>query len=154
MRAKKRRFHLPLFDTLESRVVLSMTRTFPNIVSQPVTASLQNGMLSIVGTDGPNEILVRLKGTNIEVEGVAQKFPVAQVGSIVVQGLGGNDVIRLDSNGIGGAALVIPCTIDGGGSDTISGGLAGGRNLRRRRRRHRLDMGLRRQRHHQRRRRQ
>lgn len=96
---------------------------------------LYDGTLLIQGTDNADTIIVRqtasgqvsVDGGRINVGGVMQdSVDVAQVTAIEVQGLGGDDVIRLDSENLGGVALTPPTIAWGGaGNDTITAGRNG-----------------------------
>lgn len=88
------------------------------------SATLVNGVLTVTGTDGNDVIVVRqahamisVKGMSIDVNGVMEKaVKVADVTSVDVNALGGNDRVNLSS-------LRIGATVDGGaGNDRIFGG--------------------------------
>ncbi len=85
-----------------------------------VTATLTDGLLSVVGSDGPDRLVVRLGGNELVVAGVARTFPRTAVTRVEVSGLGGDD--RIDVSGVPQAG-----TIDGGaGADTIRLDAGGG----------------------------
>ena len=94
--------------------------------SAATTASLSGaGRLTVTGTGGADTIIVRaVSGPRIQVAavGVNTSFPAGAVHSIVVNGLGGNDTIRIDDARFA-LTTTRPTTIDGGASnDTIRGG--------------------------------
>ena len=65
-----------------------------------VVASLTSqGVLQIEGTTGNDNIVVALKDNQVTVAGVATKFSPAQVKSITVNTLGGNDVVNVSGLG-------------------------------------------------------
>lgn len=99
-RTTKRSFN-PQFEALEDRTV-------------PTTATLDNGVLTIIGTNQADSITLR-QFTQISISGVGTTFPSSKVSSIMVKGLDGND--RIDAFGMN-----LPCTIYGGkGDDFIIG---------------------------------
>src|SRR4051794_27512801 len=101
----------PRVETLEDRCVLS-------------TASLQGGVLTILGTNAADTIVVReMNNTQIRIDGIKTTFAASKVQQIVVDGKGGNDKILLNSEACKGQrALQIAATIYGGtGDDTIVG---------------------------------
>jgi Ca2+-binding RTX toxin-like protein len=89
-----------------------------------MAADLVNGTLSIVGTNGNDniEVQVAVGGAHagelqVDVNGEQSFFTVAQVSSIEIAGRSGNDDITVDDN------VLIDATINGGqGNDTIKGG--------------------------------
>ena len=97
-------------------------------------ATLQNGLLTVDGTNADDKITLRLQAANVEVDfgddGTPDfSFSAADVNAIDVNAGNGDDTVRVDeTNG----ALTIPTTIDGGnGNDNLTGGsgddiLAGG----------------------------
>jgi Ca2+-binding RTX toxin-like protein len=97
-------------ESLESRTLLA--------------ADLFNGLLTVVGTNGNDNIQVQVatSGPNagqlqVDVNGAQSFFNVAQVGAIQVFGLKGNDQITVDDN------VAINASIGGGkGNDTIKCG--------------------------------
>jgi len=89
------------------------------------TALLADGVLTITGTEGRDVISVSLDATDAtRLDVVANKqsfgFDVADVGSIVINTAGGNDVVTVsEKNG----AITIPMVVDGGaGNDRITTG--------------------------------
>lgn len=110
---RKRRYQ-PMIEALEERRLLT-------------TASYADGILTIVGTDGPDTITVRERNEVFSIDGVSMSFGANIVQSIEINGLGGGDTINLDTAGTSGgltyAPITVPTTIHGGsGSDTIYGG--------------------------------
>ena len=88
-----------------------------------ITAIQRLGVLQVNGTYLNDAITVRQSNGSITVDGVAGKFSAATIGAIVVNGKGGNDVIRLNSETQpGGQPIVKPCIVHGGdGNDAIFG---------------------------------
>ncbi|MDB5321032.1 MAG: Hemolysin-type calcium-binding region [Phycisphaerales bacterium] len=92
-----------MIESLENRCLLS--------------ATLSAGVLSVTGTAGKDDIHVDAshKDLKVSVNGVKQSFKLADVKSLVVNGLAGNDKINLDHVPLG-------ATINGGdGNDRIIG---------------------------------
>ena len=112
-----------------------------------VTASLANGVLTITGTDGADNISVSQVNGVIKVGGISDSFAVNSVKKIVIDAGNGNDVIHLDSQAVAGQQGIVVGAwvfardgndkiwggegadfIDGGlGNDTIYGGGGGDR---------------------------
>lgn len=93
-----------MFEQLESRVLLS--------------ATLEDGLLSVVGTEGKDSILLGRRGDAIVVRlgKMAYGFPASDVQQVELWALGGNDVIKLTN-------LDKPANIDAGaGNDRVFGG--------------------------------
>jgi Ca2+-binding RTX toxin-like protein len=91
---------------------------------------LRHGVLTIEGTEASDKIALRLQAGDAGVlqvdvgdDGSADfSFERADVASIVVDALGGDDSVRIDESN-GSFTDSIPTTIDGGpGDDTIAGG--------------------------------
>ena len=79
----------------------------------PATAILANGVLSVIGTQGSDNIHVMRSGNYVGVNN--QWFAASSINRVVISALNGNDTIRDDSN--------FSATIYGGlGNDTIYGG--------------------------------
>ena len=89
-----------------------------------LAADLFNGALTVVGTKGDDNIQVQVAvggahagELQVDVNGDQSFFTVAQVSSIRISGLNGNDQITVDDN------VLVNATINGGnGNDTIKGG--------------------------------
>src|SRR4051812_4194646 len=110
---------------LEDRAVpASLVITPVPILVPHVTAINNHGVLQITGTEQADTILVRQTAGQITVSGVSGAFAAGLIHRIEVNGLGGNDTIRLDSEVIGGGQPILkPCLAQGGnGNDTIVGG--------------------------------
>src|SRR5690349_13257684 len=93
------------------------------------TASLNGaGRLTVNGAAAGDNIVVR--AVNSSTIGVGNRtFPAGAVRSIQVNGLGGNDTIRID-DAVKAFTLTRPTVLDGGaGNDTVRGG-KGGETLR------------------------
>src|SRR4051812_6752908 len=82
------------------------------LLAAGATASLRGGVLTITGTAHNDRIEVTASGSQLVVAGsLSAKFSLKSVRSVVVNGLAGNDTIRMKDN--------IPDTISGGdGNDT------------------------------------
>ena len=77
-------------------------------------------MLRVNGTFMADAINVKQTNGLISVAGVAGYFPAAAVNRIEVNGYGGNDVIRLNSETSGGQPILKPCVVNGGPATTRS----------------------------------
>jgi hypothetical protein len=101
----------PLLEALEQRRLLS--------------ASLDNGVLTISGTDAADDIEIHLQiddpGTLVVEEGdVQQTFALADVTKIVADGGAGDDRIRIDDRF---GTIAVPVQFSGGaGTDELRGG--------------------------------
>ena len=110
-------------QSLEDRAVPASLVINPPILVPHVTATMNYGVLQITGTEQADKILVRQAGGQITVSGVPGLFAVSQIQRIEVSGLGGNDIIRLDSELLGGQPIYKPSILSGGtGNDVIIGG--------------------------------
>ncbi|HEY1380848.1 MAG TPA: hypothetical protein VGF55_28865, partial [Gemmataceae bacterium] len=86
------------------------------------TASFAAGTLSVTGSAGNDTIVVRRVNDVISVDGTAVKVAAGLLRQIVVDGGAGDDLIRLDSEALGGQPLGVPVVALGGtGNDTIVG---------------------------------
>src|SRR5581483_271597 len=97
----------PLLEQLESRIVKSI--------------SLIDGQLQIKGTQSNDDITVDANDDpariRVEVNGSVRRFNTADVGSIVISGLDGDDDIEVFDS------VALPTLIYGGrGFDTLAGG--------------------------------
>ena len=82
-------------------------------------ATLNGGLLSVIGTSGNDTITVASSGTGITATlngETSEPFPASQIVSIDVSGLAGNDKITIGANIIGASVK------GGGGADTLKGG--------------------------------
>jgi Ca2+-binding RTX toxin-like protein len=88
-------------------------------------ATLQNGVLTVGGTNAGDKIALRLQAGNVQVDfgddGTSDfSFSAANVDAIDVNAGNGNDTVRVDETT---GTFTIPTTIDGGnGNDTLTGG--------------------------------
>jgi uncharacterized protein YkwD len=99
-----------------SHLRLALTRLEDRTVPA-VTATLLNGVLSVLGDSADNTINIGLSNGQITVSGVAQTFAANQIGSISVAGGDGNDFISVSP------AINLPCLLFGEfGDDTLIGG--------------------------------
>jgi len=82
------------------------------------------GVLRITGTEAADYIFVYQQSGQFYVTGVNQSFNAAQVRKISIDALGGDDVIRLDSQVVPGwQSLTLDTTVNlGAGNDFIIGG--------------------------------
>ena len=117
----------PGLEPLEDRALAAsglISGGLDNRVSLPsVTATLEAGVLRVNGTYLPDAISLRQTSGVITVSGVSGSFPVAAISRVEVNGHGGDDVIRLNSETMGGLPITKPCVANGGaGSDTVFGG--------------------------------
>lgn len=113
----------PNAEPLEERALAASGSFEPPITLPSLTATLEAGVLRVNGTFRPDIISLRQASGVITVSGVAGYFPTAAVSRIEVNGFGGSDVIRLNSEASGGQPIVKPCRVSGGtGDDTIFGG--------------------------------
>lgn len=86
-------------------------------------AVLYNGVLYIQGTEDADKIIVRQKLGQISIDGIADLIPANEVRWIVVNALGGNDIVFLSSDLLGGEAITAPAMVIGGaGNDYLFGG--------------------------------
>ena len=98
-----------MIETLESRRLLSFT--------------VSGGVLTITGTANGDHIGVSKDGTNLTIhQGVTNSTtPASGVQKIVINGLGGNDELRLAVGPDHG--VNVPATLNGGdGNDRLLGG--------------------------------
>ncbi|BBO30422.1 C2 family cysteine protease [Lacipirellula parvula] len=107
------------FEPLERREVMAAA----------ITAGFNAGVLTVTGTAGNDTINFRQTGGRISVANVSGSWAAADVKSIVVNSLGGSDVVSLNSIANGGAqAMVEDVTVNGGvGSDRVK--LTDGRDV-------------------------
>src|SRR2546421_3014252 len=98
-----------MIETLERRRLLSFT--------------VSGGILTVNGTAGADHISITRDGTNLTIHqnGVNSTTPAAAVQKIVINGLAGNDELRLALGLDHGVRL--PSTLNGGGgNDRLFGG--------------------------------
>lgn len=108
-------------ESLEDRSLMSAGIP-PMLPPAHVTASLSMGVLRVNGTFHDDQISVKQSNGVIRVGGVPGAFAAAAVARIEVNGLNGNDLIRLDSEAMGGQPIFKPCVVHGGfGNDVILG---------------------------------
>lgn len=87
------------------------------------TASLVNGVLTVRGSAGNDIIVVRRSGERLIANGTGVSAALSQVRSIKIDGLAGNDTIRLLADGATGNGVPHRAVITGGGgNDVIVGG--------------------------------
>ncbi|MFO0878687.1 MAG: calcium-binding protein [Gemmataceae bacterium] len=96
-------------------------RTMPaSLISATLSPA---GVLTITGSAGPDTIEVSRINSTIQISGVGRTFSATQVRSLVINGLGGDDIIDLQSQSA--QALGKPSVIRGGaGNDVITGSSA------------------------------
>src|SRR4051812_29559421 len=88
---------------------------------QLLASVLSGGVLTITGTIARDNIDVFLSGESIAVippgRRVPDLFPRAQINQIVIDAVGGNDIVKVSD------AITVPANINGGsGNDSIKGG--------------------------------
>ena len=76
------------------RRTLNIERLEDRTVPAGITGTLQNGVLTILGTPGDDTIVVRFANKTVSVDGTKIE---AEANRIVIDAGAGNDVIRLDS---------------------------------------------------------
>jgi len=90
--------------------------------SVPAVATFAAGTLTVTGTPAADTIIVRRVGDFISVDGTPARVAVGQVRQVIVDAGAGDDLIRLDSEALGGQPLGVPVVAMGGaGNDTIIG---------------------------------
>jgi Ca2+-binding RTX toxin-like protein len=119
MRGRRPRALRPGAERLDTRVL-------------PAAAVLSGGVLNVVGTNDPDLIQIRQAGGAIYIVGtpivsgsrVFSSIPASAVRQISIQGLGGNDLIDLNSGGVPGQQpLRVRAWVDAGdGNDSVLGG--------------------------------
>jgi RTX calcium-binding nonapeptide repeat (4 copies) len=88
-------------------------------------ARLQNGQLTVDGTNADDKITLRLQAADVQVDfgddgSPDFSFPAADVKTISVNAGNGDDTVRVDETT---GTFTIPATIDGGnGNDNLAGG--------------------------------
>ncbi len=97
-------------ESLESRRLLAVD----------VTATLDDGLLYVQGTEGPDGIVLRqTQDGRFTIDYTQFSFPAAAVDRIFVDALGGNDFVQLE---LLPAGTVLPAVVDGGdGNDLVIG---------------------------------
>ena len=102
----------PTVESLESRQLMAAN----------ITAGFADGVLSIEGTDGADAIVVRNNYDEVSVDGVTGTVPASLVKAIVIESLGGNDIVRVSGGNYPLNALAL---VDAGaGNDVVFGGNA------------------------------
>jgi Ca2+-binding RTX toxin-like protein len=113
MKSRKAATNRPLqIESLENRKMMAAN----------ITAAWSNNVLTLNGSSQNDTIIVRSVNNKISVDGV--QIPGGKVvNKIVVNGFGGDDIIRLDGNNVAGQAVNVPTLVFGGsGNDFIVGG--------------------------------
>src|SRR5262245_12617825 len=101
-------------EPLEDRALAAAGLTNVGTLKPMVTATLSQGVLRINGTFLPDVINVKQANGVITVNGVPGYFPAAAVNRIEVNGFGGDDLIRLNSEAMGGQPILKPSAVHGG----------------------------------------
>lgn len=115
----------PSIEGLEERSLLAAgTITTLPAIGLTMTASLNSGVLKIVGTNMNDNIFVKQVNGQISILGLTGSYSAAAVSRIEVYGLGGNDWIKLDSETLGGTPILKPAMIKGGAGDDLIFGSA------------------------------
>jgi Ca2+-binding RTX toxin-like protein len=132
-RRPKRRFHLPVAAValaLSGLAVAAPAYASASGKVEGVRAAVKHGTLNVTGSDGRQQVALRLKANDpstIQVDvgdnGSADfSFARSDVNAIKVKGGNGNDSLRIDDAN-GAFTNTIPTTIAGGdGNDTLEGG--------------------------------
>lgn len=100
---------MSLIERLEGRRMLS--------------ASLEDGTLTVDGTNGNDSMMVFIDSKknsylDVKLNGVVQKFKLADVEDIRMFGLNGNDVMKIDQRN---GKVTVPVGMDGGdGNDSLT----------------------------------
>ncbi len=116
MHARQTNHSKPALEVLENRQLLAAS----------LTASFQNGFLYVDGTEFADRIIIRQNNGFISVDGIAGQVNALLVSGIAVNARGGNDVVVLASNLLGGQAISAFAIVEGGaGNDTLYGGAGG-----------------------------
>ncbi len=104
----------PNLEVLECRALLAAG----------LTVSLDGDVLRITGTEAADVIRVRQINDHITVDGTPGVYDAGAIHRIVVNALGGDDTVDLNSQAVGGQqAIHIDSDINGGaGNDTLAGG--------------------------------
>ena len=95
-------------ETLENR----------SLMAANLTAAVDGGVLKMEGTDGSDQIILTQNNSVLQLNGQDLTY-ASNVTGIQIDGLGGNDVIRLDSESFGGQAIRQSATIHGGHGDDL-----------------------------------
>jgi len=94
------------------------------LMAANITASLSAGVLRVEGTPRNDTIIMRQVGNVVSIDGVRINGS-GTINKIEILGLGGNDVLRADGNGVLNQSVRVATTILGGdGNDFIVGGTA------------------------------
>lgn len=94
------------------------------LMAANITATLSDGVLSVKGTPRNDVIIMRQIGNTLSIDGVSINGS-GPITKIEVSGFAGNDVLRLDGNGVTNQSVRVAATIwDGDNNDLIVGGTA------------------------------
>jgi Ca2+-binding RTX toxin-like protein len=107
---RRNRLNLAVLEVLERRRLLA--------------ANLADGVLTVTGTDADDVIVLSHDGTTLSVDdnGVVSMFALADVASVRMLGLAGNDMLQvMDDSG----TFFAPIHSDGGAGDDFIDGAAG-----------------------------
>ena len=92
-----------------------------------LSASVIEGVLTVEGTDGADEIVVSLNTSDpaatkldVKLNGVTSSFDLSSVTSISISGGEGDDIITISD--VGGAIDLAAKLLGGGGKDVLTGG--------------------------------
>jgi|GEM_PF-940841 len=92
-----------------------------SLMATALSAALDQGVLTITGTERSDRILVRLMKDRITISGTKESFAALEVKKLVVDGGAGNDIIDLGLSGK--LAVSVPSIMRGGsGNDILRGG--------------------------------
>jgi Ca2+-binding RTX toxin-like protein len=112
-------------QTVESDLVGTVATELPNIDIPMLSATFENGRLTVSGTNGTDNIYIYASEGTVYVREVVKELtlltvPAAELTGVVVDAHNGNDWVNVDHKSIN-----VPTTLVGGfGNDTLLGGAA------------------------------
>lgn len=110
--------------TLAGRSLTMESLENRQLMAANITAGLSGGVLRVEGTPNNDTIILRQIGNVISIDGVRINGS-GTINRIEIQGLGGNDILRLDGNTVTNQSVRVAATVWGGdGADLIVGGTA------------------------------
>jgi hypothetical protein len=103
----------PTFECLEPRNMMSASASI-----------LTGGVLNITGTNNADTIAVHLRKNLFTIDGISTSFDASKIKSITVNGLNGNDLVRLDTLS-GYTPINVPVTVKSGAGTVDVRGIDG-----------------------------